>query len=295
MPNMAEAPAPLRPVTVAKPWGREIWYSGADARGESGVATSAGVVPLTRYLGERGRTRPVILLKALRPTTGNLYLEVHETKSEVYVVDRVDGEGRMLLGPRRDVLARLGAAEFRAAVRRAAGEAQAGRADIETVQSFMDPVDLRPGDAVTIPLRVPHSLLKGVHVIEFQTPVFERKILAASQPVATQRGWDVDAAVAAMDLSVRPTVEPGVGHGVHEIGRAPDFAVTRHRPARGGAFTVPPWSVGWVVRGALRCRGRCFEARTAFVAPEAAELRAGTDTEVLVAAEGQRRGRFVFK
>lgn len=282
---MAEEPAVLRPVTVVKPWGQEVWYSGAEARGESGVTTSAGVVPLTRYLGERGRARPVILLKALQPTAGNLYLEVHETKSEVYVVDRIDGAGRMLLGPRRDVLARMGEADFRAAVRQAASEAEAGKADIEAVQSFMNPIDLRPGDAVTIPLRVPHSLLNGVQVIEFQTPVFERKILAASQSVATQQGWDIDAAVAAMDLSVQPSVEPWAGDGVQVIARAPDFAVTRYRSAPGRAFGVSPWSVGWVVRGAVQCRDQRFPARTAFLAPAATELFAETDAEVLLATE----------
>ena len=280
-----EDPCALRPATVAKPWGREVWYSGVEARGESGVCTQAGVVPLSQYLGERGRTKPVILLKTLQASTGNLYLEVHETKSEVYVVDRIDGRGRMLLGPRPEVLARLGEAAFRSAVRKAAGQAEAGEASIEAVQSLMNPVDLRPGDAVTIPLGVPHSLLKGVHVIEFQTPVFERKVLAASQPVLTQQGWDIDAAVAAMDLAVQPSVESPKGDGVEVIARAPDFRVTRYRFASGGSFGVPPWSLGWVVHGELRCRDRCFQARTAFLAPAATEIGTETEAEVLLAAE----------
>lgn len=262
-----------------------MWYSGVEDRGESGVCTTSGVEPLSQYLGERGRTKPVILLKTLQATTGNLYLEVHETKSEVYIVDRIVGSGRMLLGPRPDVLARLGEAAFRAAVRQAAGQAEAGEVAIDAVQSFMNPVDLRPGDAVTIPLRVPHSLLQGVDAIEFQTPVFERKILAASQTVVTQQGWDIDAAVAAMDLAVQPSVESSEGDGIRVIARAPDFAVTRYRLASGGSFGVPPWSLGWVVRGEMRCRDRGFQARTAFLAPAATELRAGTDAEVLLATE----------
>ena len=280
-----DSPCALRPVTVPKPWGREVWYSGVEARGESGVCTTAGVEPLSQYLGERGRTKPVILLKALQATTGDLYLEVHETKSEVYVVDRIDGRGRMLLGPRPEVLARLGEPAFRAAVRQAARMAEAGKATIEAVQSFMNPVDLRPGDAVTIPLRVPHSLLSGVHVIEFQTPAFERKILAASQPVVTQQGWDIDAAVATMDLSVQPSVESTKDDGIQVIARAPDFAVARYRLAAGGSFRVPPWSLGWVVHGEVRCRDRRFRARTAFLAPAAADLRVETHAEVLLATE----------
>ncbi|MDE0659976.1 MAG: hypothetical protein F4029_13400 [Gammaproteobacteria bacterium] len=282
---MTEKPAALRPVTVAKPWGHEVWYSGVEARGESGVVTDNGIVSLSSYIDARHRATPVILLKALQSTAGNLYLEVHETKSEVYVVDRIHGTGRMLLGARPDVLARMGDAGFRAAVRQVAGQAEAGQADIEAVQAFMNPVDLRPGDAVTIPSRVPHSLLKGMHVIEFQTPVFERKILAASQPVVTQQGWDIDSAVAAMDLSVQPGVERPGGHEVQVIARAPDFVVTRHRPPPHDAFPVSAWAVGWVVRGTVRCRDRRFPARTAFVAPTAAELDADADTEVLVATE----------
>ena len=282
---VAEDPSTLQPVTVAKPWGREVWYSGVEARGESGVCTTAGVEPLSQYLVERGRTKPVILLKALQATRGNLYLEVHESKSEVYVVDRIDGTGRMLFGPRPEVLDRMGEAAFRAAVREAAGEAEAGEAAIEAVQSFMNPVELHAGDAVTIPLRVPHSLLKGVHVIEFQTPVFERKILAASQPVVTQQGWDVDAAVAAMDLSVEPIISSPDEGGVSAIARTADFTVARHRVPKRSAFGVTPWSVGWVVRGALRCREHRFQARTAFLAPVAAEMRAEAEAEVLVATE----------
>ena len=282
---MKEDPSALQPVTVAKPWGREVWYSGVESRGESGVCTSGGVEPLSLYLAEHGRTKPVILLKALQATAGNLYLEVHESKSEVYVVDRIDGAGRMLLGPLPDVLSKFGETEFRAAVRRAAVKAEAGEAAIDAVQSFMNPVDLRPGDAVTILPRVPHSLQKGVHVIEFQTPVFERRILAASQPVVTQQGWDIDAAVAAMDLSVQPAVRSRQEDEVSVIASPPDFTVTRHRLANRSAVAVPPWSVGWVVRGTLRCRGRRFRARTAFLAPAAAEMTAQAESEVLVATE----------
>lgn len=281
----SDEPSALRPVCVAKPWGREVWYSGIEPRGESGVVTAAGVVPISGYLEAHGRASPVILLKALQPTVGDLYLEVHETKSEVYVVDRIDGSGRMLLGAHPDVLARMDSEEFRAALRRVAVKVEAGDVGLEAVQSFMKPVDLAVGDAVTIPSGVPHSLLRGVHVIEFQTPVFERRILAAGQPVVTQRGWDVDAAVAAIDLSVQASVEPRSEDEIQTIAWAPGFAVTRYQLPVGGAFGVRPWSVGWVVRGSVSCRERCFEAGTAFVAPSTTELRAEVDAEVLLATE----------
>ena len=97
-------------------------------------------------------------------------------------MDRIDAAaGRLLLGASPEQRARLGDAAFRPALLDAARRAEAGQVGIDAVQAFMNPVPLRVGDAVTIPPRVPHSLQKGVHVIEFQTPVFERKILAAGQ------------------------------------------------------------------------------------------------------------------
>ena len=281
-----EQPASLRPVTVEKPWGREVWYTGVEARGESGVRTSSGTVRLPQYLAAHGRSKPVILLKTLQPTIGNLYLEIHETKSEVYIVDRIDdAAGRMLLGASPDQRARLGDAAFRPALLDAARRAEAGEVGIDAVQAFMKPVPLRVGDAVTIPPRVPHSLQKGVHVIEFQTPVFERKILAASQPVVTQSGWDSEDAVAAMDLGAQAYVtSPGDG-AVETIARASGFSVSRFRLDAGSSFAVPAWSVGWVVRGEIEGAGSKIQGTTAFLAPSECELRSTDDAEVLLATE----------
>ena len=279
-------PDALRPVAVDKPWGREVWYSGVEARGESGVGTDAGVVPLSKYLGDHGRSRPVILLKVLQPTKGSLYLEIHETKSEVYIVDRIDGrQGCMLLGASPGKRTQLGDAAFRQALLDAARRVEVGEFGIDAVQAFMNPVPLRVGDTVTIPPRVPHSLQEGVHVIEFQNPVFERKILAASQPVVTQHGWDSEDAVAAMDLCARPDVTSAGHRAVETIARASGFSVSRFRLDGGAAFEVPAWSVGWIVRGEIEGAGSRFHGRMAFVAPTVCELRSTGDAEVLLAME----------
>ncbi len=281
--------AALEPAVVPKPWGREVWYSGIEARGESRVRSAANAVPLSQYLVAHGRTVPIILLKALQPATGNLYLEVHETKSEVYVVDAVDAGqwpdgGRMLLGANPAKRRALGDGRFRAALRAMAQAAEVGSVELCAVEEFMRPVELRIGDVATIAPRVPHSLLRGVDVIEFQTPVFERKILASSQPVVTQDGWDSADAVAIMDIAQQPTVLAAGNEAVEVVATTPEFTLTRYRLRADSMFAVPPWSVGWVVRGAVS-DGERFEPRTAFVAPAATELRIECDAEVLLAVE----------
>ena len=188
---MSEAPGALRPVTVAKPWGQEVWYSGMETRGESGVRTLTGLVPLSQYLDERGRNAPVILLKALQATAGDLYLEVHETKSEVYVVDRIDADGSPVA---RTVVPEVSRPAGRREVsgRRCGGPLRQGRGRGGGDRCRPVVHESRRSSAPAMRSRFLCEcrirLLKGVHVIEFQTPVFERRILAASQPVVTQQG-----------------------------------------------------------------------------------------------------------
>lgn len=78
-----------------KPWGREIWFSGIEARGESGVDCAGEHQPLSLVLEKLGRDEPVTLLKRLVPSTGNLYVEVHRTKHEVYFAEAA---GEVLAG-----------------------------------------------------------------------------------------------------------------------------------------------------------------------------------------------------
>ena len=285
-PTVLAKTAALEPALVPKPWGREDWFSGVEARGESRVRAGDASVPLSDYLAAHGRTAPIVLLKVLHPTSGNLYMEVHETKHEVYVVDAVDSSrwptsGAMLLGANQSMRAQLGDDAFRDMLRRRAEAAEAGCGSTEDVANLLASTELRAGDAVVIPPGIPHSLLCGVTVVEFQTPVFERRILAATGPVTTQSGWDVEAAVAAMNLDAAPAITRGNGSAV--VAETADFAVVRL--AEGACRTVPPWSVGWVAAGAARIGEHRFEARTAFVAAESALLRCTAGTVVFVAVE----------
>lgn len=65
---------------------------------------------------------------------------------------------------------------------------------------------LRVGDVVAVPRLVPHALQHGVRVIEFQTPVYERKILSFGQKVLTQKQWDTKEALSLVDMSEKPSV-----------------------------------------------------------------------------------------
>ncbi|MDH5737513.1 MAG: hypothetical protein OEZ23_04350 [Gammaproteobacteria bacterium] len=105
-----DQPLVLEPVDVPKPWGREIWFTGMEARG---VSCAEGI-PLPWIMSfsplhlTGGPWTEPILLKILDPLAeevfGDLYFEMHENKQEVYVVTHVDpaawpeGEGCIKLG-----------------------------------------------------------------------------------------------------------------------------------------------------------------------------------------------------
>lgn len=102
------------PLTVQKPWGKEIWYTGVEARGVCEVVTRDRVhVPLPHFELALGIARTeassaLPLLKELDPSPapflGELYTELHEQKAEVYVVTAIDntlypdGAGQVRLG-----------------------------------------------------------------------------------------------------------------------------------------------------------------------------------------------------
>lgn len=95
-------PLRLRPLSISKPWGREIWYTGIEARGVATVSDGIHQVPLPWLLAVAPQRychslqRRLILLKILDPLPdvvfGDLYFELHREKREVYVVTSVDAE-----------------------------------------------------------------------------------------------------------------------------------------------------------------------------------------------------------
>ena len=238
-------PLPLEPLSIPKPWGQEIWYTGIEERGVCQFVDGHRRTPIPwlqaavpdHALGPPGT--PPVLLKILdpsaEPVTGDLYFELHDEKREVYVVTHVDpeawpdGVGAIRYGFDPERVAAAGSDNaFRAQyleavrayerVRRALDALPPGEeasADVlseearlrANMDAFTAMRPLRVGDVVRVPLLLPHSLQHGVRTVEFQTPVYERQILSFAQKVLTQDHWDTAEAVQRMTL-VAPPPEP---------------------------------------------------------------------------------------
>ena len=100
------------------------------------------------------------------------------------------------------------------------------------MEAFTRFMPLRVGDVVRVPCFTPHSLQHGVRTVEFQTPVYERKILSFAQKVLTQGHWDTDEAVSMMQIETaeeEPLIEVDSGPGVRaeRIVDFDDFEVQR--------------------------------------------------------------------
>ncbi|MEZ0148099.1 MAG: hypothetical protein AB9Q19_02085 [Candidatus Reddybacter sp.] len=294
----------LQPVSIGKPWGQEIWFTGIEARGQSGFSDGVYSVPIPwvlallpkRLLGTEHTS--LNLLKILdplpEPVYGDLYFELHEEKREVYVVTHVDrqcwpdGEGAIRFGFDASVRDEFGGPdEFRQAylqtvqhyeqVRRkidgifdqqrreqGLGLNQPVEADLlkewhqqltpelqqeeeglrEAMNRFTHMRSLREGDVVKVPCLTPHALQHGVRTVEFQTPVYERKILAFGQKVLTQGRWDTKEAVALMSLQSKADQQQDVleeGQGLHreQIVAFDDFYVQRITLSSGACWPIP--------------------------------------------------------
>lgn len=102
----------------------------------------------------------------------------------------------------------------------------------EQMEGFIHVDPLRVGDVVRVPCFTPHSLLHGVRTVEFQTPVYERKILSFAQKVLTQDHWDTVEAMEKVSLDAPLTAElPEISRepGLHieEVAAFKDFRVER--------------------------------------------------------------------
>lgn len=107
-------PLPLSPVEIPKPWGKEIWYTGIEERGVSKINETPIAWVLDVFGTALGFPNPPMLLKILAPfpekNLGDLYFEMHEKKTEVYVVTAIDpsawpsGTGKIRYGFNADKL-----------------------------------------------------------------------------------------------------------------------------------------------------------------------------------------------
>ncbi len=172
-------PLALTPMVVPKPWGREVWYTGIEARGQASVRVAGGRVPLhwllafapTRLVA--AQERRLILLKRLEPwpdpLLGDLYFEMHEQKQEVYLVTRVDeslwpgGQGGIRLGFNPQKRARYADDQaFKADYLRAVQAYQAVRRELD---ARLDRWRVEQGLGLDLPLR-PEQYRAGMEQID---------------------------------------------------------------------------------------------------------------------------------
>jgi hypothetical protein len=93
-------PMRLQQLRIPKPWGYEGWYTGVEQRGVTCFADEQGATELPYALNLfpesllAHQESPLILLKTLNPVPkvilGDLYLELHKEKWEVYIVIAID-------------------------------------------------------------------------------------------------------------------------------------------------------------------------------------------------------------
>jgi len=149
----------------------------------------------------------------------------------------------------------------------------------QAMNSFVSHQPLAVGDVVTVPKLVPHALQHGVRVIEFQTPVYERKILSFAQKVLTQSHWDTEAALGLVDMHFTQPLPPerlidDPHLLVERIVNFEDFEVRRIQ--LDGSYLLPSnddYSVLMVVQGSLslKAEGKTnhFETGQAVLIPKA--------------------------
>ncbi|NJN51825.1 MAG: hypothetical protein HC809_08690 [Gammaproteobacteria bacterium] len=142
------------------------------------------------------------------------------------------------------------------------------------MNAFTQLRSLSVGDVVTVPSGVPHALQHGVRVIEFQTPVYERKILSFAQRVLTQPHWDTREAAAKMslDLPADPSFEVLVardGVRAERIALFPDFSVERVQLTPGARYALQttPHCLATTVMGAVEIQSSRIAAGQACLVP----------------------------
>lgn len=143
------------------------------------------------------------------------------------------------------------------------------------MDSFTAIRDLRVGDVLAVPLRTPHALQHGVRTVEFQTPVYERKILSFAQKVLTQDHWDTEAALQLARLDSPDAAEFPVlldvdGVKIEQIVQFDDFTVQRIYLASNASYvceTTHSYALLMAVVGRVVCDAKMLESEQAVLIP----------------------------
>ncbi len=212
-------PFELETVSIQKPWGQEIWYSGIEQRGVSTVKS----VPLPwllsvfgDYLGCAGSP---MLLKILapfpEPNLGDLYFEMHEKKIEVYVVTQIDpeawptGSGKIRYGFDQDVIKEFDSvASFRDSYQLAVTEYRLIRNEVDAqLRSLKKQQGLVAGD-----LLAPAEYNKLIAQIDPELNAREEQL----RKVMYRHTGMLDLSIADV-VTVAPMVPHSLQHGVRVI------------------------------------------------------------------------------
>ena len=274
-----KSPLPLSPLTITKPWGEEIWYTGIEKRG---VCSFSGIpIPWLLDCFPKFLTgndyKPPILLKLLKPSPssikGDLYFEAHAEKKEVYVVTEInpkawpDEVGRIRFGFNSNKREQFESTEaFREAYLNAVEKYRrvrvlidaGGKVEVnlenklrEEMESFTELRELKLGDVVQILPMTPHSLQHGVSVIEFQTPHYERYILSFAQKVLTQSHWDTGTAASKLNFATDIPLSSNVND---VIANFDEFIVRRLEMKTGESFnwTDQRYAILFCIKGKMQ-------------------------------------------
>ncbi len=143
------------------------------------------------------------------------------------------------------------------------------------MESFTGLRPLRVGDVLAVPLHTPHALQHGVRTVEFQTPVYERKILSFAQKVLTQAHWDTDEALQLAQLQTPadepfPLLRDSDGVRVEQIVNFDDFTVLRIYLQPGAQFSCTmrdDYALLMAVTSEVDCAGVPLAAEQALLLP----------------------------
>ena len=133
---------------------------------------------------------------------------------------------------------------------------------------------LQLGDVVKVPCFTPHALQHGVRTVEFQTPVYERRILSFAQKVLTQGHWDTQDAIGMMDLDAPlqedlKVIEQSDAARLETVVRFDDFEVFRLTLAPGASWQMndsEEYALVMKIAGAASCANLALgEEQAAFL------------------------------
>ena len=162
------------------------------------------------------------------------------------------------------------------------------------MENFIAVKPLQVGDVIKVPCFTPHSLQHGVRTVEFQTPVYERRILSFAQKVLTQSHWDTEAVLdslrvdAPVDAPLRILADDGKARR-EEVVQFSDFRVERISLCAGARYntTGNSYALLLVLNGEVQVASRQLNAGAALLLPHADmfRLEAGRDGAVVLLAE----------